>query len=206
MTGAPKLDRRYEWARLAAALSADSRNHEVRSSDVLRVLRHQLRTLNTNKAVTTPPDLWSVRAKEVFDDHTARDERVPPNGFDESLHCDHIYALRVGDLNRYESIDDWLGEIPRFTAVVVVTARENYRLARAERKEWDGPLKYKPANVRLVSLAAVRGLFPAHPGDRGKPLTMYDLAGRTRQIQVRAAPVPVMRGFCANRSHSDGSD
>jgi hypothetical protein len=172
MTGPPKIDRRYEWARLAAALSMDCRNCEVRTSDVLRVLRHQLRTLNTNKASTTPSDLWSVRAKEVFDDHTARGERVPPNGFAESLHCDHVYGVRLGDLDRYESIDDWLGAVPRFTAVVVVTARENYRLQRVERKGWDGPLKYEPANVPLVNVAAVRRLFPAHPGAGGKPITM----------------------------------
>jgi hypothetical protein len=122
------------------------------------MLRHHLRTMNTNRALTVPRDLWSVRAAQVVQEWEARAEPIPKNGYSEALHCDHVYGLRDDAFARLVTYDDWLHEADRLSKVVVVTAQENYRLQKVERHGEDGPSKYATAEVALVDPAAVTRL------------------------------------------------
>lgn len=146
-----RLDRLQRFAMLANALAEDYRAGEVLAADALRVLRHQLRKMNTNKALGVPRDLWSVRAAEVQAEHAARGEAVPKNAFDEALHCDHINTLVRADLDHLSTVEEWQDALPRLTAVVVLTARENHSLQKFERAGLNGPEKYAQANIALVS-------------------------------------------------------
>jgi hypothetical protein len=47
------------------------------------------------------------------------------------------------------SVDAWVIELRRLSAVAVVTARENYRLMSAEKQNVWGPAKYEAAGVAL---------------------------------------------------------
>lgn len=152
--------RKENFARLASVLSSAARAGEVRYEDAGRVLRHELRRMNTRAATSVPPELWSAAAKAA---HEKYEGRVPPNGSPESLHCDHAFSIVSDTLKRLDGVDAWLRELSTLMEVVVVTADENYALQRVEREhshasEPVGVRKYELASVPLVDPAAVARL------------------------------------------------
>lgn len=153
-------ERKENFAKLASVLSSGARAGQVRYEDAGRVLRHELRRMNTRAAKSVPPDLWSAAAKAALEKYEGD---VPPNGSTESLHCDHAFPIVRDTLKRLDGVDAWLGALPTLMEVVVVTAKENYALQRVEREHTDaqeplGVRKYELAKVTLVNPAAVARL------------------------------------------------
>lgn len=147
---APKHRR---FAELGAVLARAVAAGEVEATYALRVLRHQLRTMNVNNALRAP--LRSTGAQAVIDRYAAAGEAVPKNGSPDALHSDHTHPLTVADLERLQTVEQWIAELPRLTEVVCLTAAENYSLERVERDGHTGPAKYQVAGITLI---------PATPG------------------------------------------
>jgi hypothetical protein len=148
----PADDHHTRLAQIGCALSQAVTRRDVHDSDALRVLRHELRRLNTNQALKAR---WrSEGAQHVIDKHELAGTEIPKNSSDEALHCDHVFPLTVGDLHHLQTVDDWRTDLPRLTTVVCVTAAENYRLEQVERKGVAGWDKYPLAGVDLVDLEA----------------------------------------------------
>ena len=137
-------------AQLAHVLASAVRNDECDARDVLRVLRHELRRLNTRGAERAPQR--SEAAQAVIDKYG--DDR-PRNGSSEALHSDHVYGLSLDQLENVMSVKAWVTELVKLQEVVCVTAEENYRLMRVEKEGTWGPEKYDAAGIRLVAPADV---------------------------------------------------
>lgn len=137
-----KADKVQRFAELAAALAGAARRGEVRDVDALRVLRHELRRMNVNKAASIP--VRSVAAAASVIRHNGK---PPKNGSGDALHCDHVYRLMKVDLDSWITVGDWLGRMDRFMEVVCVTADENYKIETFERQGASGFEKYELANV-----------------------------------------------------------
>lgn len=145
------LPKHRRFAELGAVLARAVNDGELEPTHALRVLRHQLRIMNTNSALKAP--LRSELAQKVIDSHAAADTLVPKNGSPDALHCDHVHPLTVDDLRRLTTPERWLEEIPQLTEVVCVTAAENYSLQPHEAagvKGWD---KYRAAAIVLREVA-----------------------------------------------------
>lgn len=124
---------------------------DLEANHALRVLRHELRKMNVNSALKAV--MRSHGAQAVIDRYAAEGQPVPKNSSADALHCDHVNALRDGDLGRLQSPEAWLAELPRYKEVACVTAAENYRLEKIERHGVDGWGKYALAGIVLRNVA-----------------------------------------------------
>lgn len=145
MTSLGSRDERF--AALAAVLARAAAG-DVAVTDAGRVLRHELRRRNTNRALRAPRR--SVAAQMVIQRYAAEDQRPPANGSPDALHCDHVFPLTDLDLTTLTTQDAWLARLTELDLVVCVTAAENYRLEQYERSGADGWSKYPAAGVELV--------------------------------------------------------
>ena len=135
-------------AQVAHVLARAVREHEAAAVDVLRILRHELRRLNTGNKLTVPTR--SVEAQAVVDKYSDLGEEIPNNNSDEALHADHVWPITEQHLRGITSVEGWTSELQRVATVVCVTARENYRLMVIE-KTTQGPEKYALAGVTFTS-------------------------------------------------------
>lgn len=143
----PPTAKELRAARLAHVLAAAVRAHECEAADVLRVLRHELRRLNTRGAEKA--SRRSVEAQRVLDTHGA--DR-PRNGSPDALHADHVWGLAESQLRELVTTEQWLAELRRLEEVVCVTAKENYRLMALERAGIWGDEKYRQAGIDLMEV------------------------------------------------------
>jgi len=148
MPPAVATDRELRAAQLAHVLARAARNDEVAATDVLRLLRHELRRLNTGNKLKIPTR--SADAQAVIDKCAAAGETVPNNNSDDALHADHVWPITERHLKEVTAIDAWIVELKILATVVCVTARENYRLIRVE-KTTPGPEKYAIAGVAFTT-------------------------------------------------------
>lgn len=112
-----------------------------------RIIRHELRRRNTNRAQTIATR--STEAQRVIDAYGAA--HVPKNASSDALHADHVYSLTEDDLHRNDTLELWLAAMDRLRTVVCVTAAENYRLETYERRGITGPAKYAAAGITFTS-------------------------------------------------------
>jgi hypothetical protein len=148
---------------LATVLARAVREGDLRATDVLRVLRHELRRRNTNKKTTLA--VRSTGAQEVIDRYARNGLPVPKNGSLDALHADHVYALTSDDLANHHSVDEWLSELSPLREVVCVTAAENYRLEVLERAGAAGWGKYAEAGITFVEPDARTPIAPMAQAD-----------------------------------------
>jgi hypothetical protein len=134
-------------AQVAHVLARGVRDGEVNPADALRILKHELRRLNTNSWRRL--EVRSHGAQASIDKYAPN--RPPPNGSDDSLHADHVYPLTRGLLHEVTTVEGWAGELRRLAAVVYVTAKENYTLQQIERQGTHGPEKYAKAGVTFAT-------------------------------------------------------
>lgn len=132
-------------AELAAVLADAVRAGRLQAADALRVIRHEMRRRNTNRKATLP--YRSAGAQAVIDEYAARGEVPPKNGSDDALHADHVYEFGVDQLLQTVTVDDWHQVLTSARTVVVVTARENYKLEVLENSGLRGPKKYEAAGI-----------------------------------------------------------
>lgn len=160
---------------MAHVLARAARNDEVAAADVLRVLRHELRRLNTGNKLKVPTR--SVEAQAVIDRYTAAGEKVPNNNSDDALHADHVWPITERHLKEVTTAA-WDAELRLLATVVCVTARENYRLIRVE-KTTPGPEKYAITGVRFTTADVPWAAMSGDPR--------------------RSTPLPLPRGTSARR-------
>lgn len=135
-------------ARLATVLSRGVREGDLDAADALRVLRHELRRINTGRAEAASKR--SVKAQAVIDKYADDPKRRPRNGSPEALHSDHVYALTMHELDRLYTVEEWVRELERLREVVCVTAAENYTLMKVENGGTWGYPKYDAAEIVLI--------------------------------------------------------
>ncbi len=87
----PLTTRDERFAALAAALARAANVGEVAVADAMRVICHELRRRNTNKALLAP--YRSEAAQEVIDRFEASGKRRPRNDSPDALNCDHVFRL-----------------------------------------------------------------------------------------------------------------
>ncbi len=150
MSSTAPTDRELRAAKVANVLARGVRETEVVPADALRILRHELRRRNTNRAIKMP--LRSKEAQRVIDEYGT--PGPPKNGSDDALHADHLWPLTEGTLQTTTSVEAWVDELRRLSQVAVVTARENYRLMSAEKQNLWGFAKYEAAGVELLEIEA----------------------------------------------------
>lgn len=133
---------------MAHALARAVRDEEVHAVDATRIIRHQLRLLNTNKkaAILTR----SVGAQAVIDRYTQSGEPIPKDSSDDALHADHVFPLTQEALYEVTTLEGWIEELRRLSMVVCLTAKENYTLEQVERTV-TGPEKHKIAGLRFTT-------------------------------------------------------
>jgi hypothetical protein len=134
-------------ARVAHVLARAVREGEVDPVDASRILKHELRTRNTNKSHKLP--VRSVGAQASIEKYAP--ERPPPNGSPDSLHADHVYPFSTGLFGTVTDVDGWLRELAQLATVVCVTATENYALEQVEKAGAYGPEKYALAGVDFAT-------------------------------------------------------
>jgi hypothetical protein len=135
-------------AQVAHVLARAVREDEAAAADVLRILRHELRRLNTGNKLKIPTR--SVEAQAVIDRFTAAGEHVPNNNSGDALHADHVWPITERHLEELTTVNAWVVELKHVATVVCITARENYRLMRIE-KTTPGPGKYAVAGVAFTT-------------------------------------------------------
>jgi len=145
----PPTDRALRAASVAYVLARGVREGELVVADVLRILRHELRRLNTNRKDKLR--VRSLRAQEVIDHYAKVGEPVPKNSSDDALHADHVYPLTADAVAAIRTVDGWLTELKRVGAVVCLTAKENYELEKIELTGMTGPEKYVAAGIKFTS-------------------------------------------------------
>lgn len=148
MLGQEPTERERRAAKIAHVLSHAVRSGDAEASDVLRILRHELRRLNTGTKPSIP--VRSLAAQRVIQDYAVRGEDVPNNNSADALHADHVWRLTAEHLDATASVGEWIDLLRRLATVVCVTARENYALIRVERMT-DGPAKYALAGVTFTT-------------------------------------------------------
>ena len=134
-------------AKVAHVLARGVRNDEVNPIDASRILKHELRRLNTNKSHTL--EVRSQGAQASIEKHAP--ERPPPNGSEDSLHADHVYSFTANLLHTVTTVEAWVSELRRLATVVCVTAKENYALEQVEKAGAQGPGKYAIAGVTFTT-------------------------------------------------------
>jgi hypothetical protein len=134
-------------AQVAHTLARAVRDGEVNSIDASRILKHELRRLNTNKSHLLP--VRSSGAQASIEKYAPA--RPPRNDSGDALHADHVYPFRPTLLYEITSLEGWVQELRRLATVVCVTAKENYALEQIEKTGEHGPKKYAAAGVRFVT-------------------------------------------------------
>jgi hypothetical protein len=134
-------------AQVAHVLARAVREDEVASTDALRILKHELRRLNTNKSHMLP--VRSHGAQASIDKYAP--QRPPRNDSDDALHADHVYPFSADRLWTVTTVDGWLTESRQLATVVCVTAKENYVLEQVEKAGTHGPPKYAAAGVTFAT-------------------------------------------------------
>jgi len=152
MVDRERMNRRKRLPALCDVLAEAYRQGRLEATDVLRVLGHERRTLNTNTTLDLP--VRSTGAQKVIDDYAARKELVPKNGSPDALHADHVHRLTETQLRTLTTEAAWQEAMEALLAVVCVTAGENYRLERHEKEGANGWAKYTKAGVELFDVAA----------------------------------------------------
>lgn len=144
-------DRELRDAALAAVLAEAVRGGRLLPTDALRVIKHEMRSRNTNRKERLPHR--SVAAQQVIEDCAALGVPVPKNDSLDALHADHVYEFGPTQLAAAVTVDQWLVALKRARTVVVVTARENYELEQLERAGVVGPQKYVQAGIEWAGEA-----------------------------------------------------
>lgn len=139
--------KQMQAAQVAHVLARAVRDGEVRSVDVLRILRHELRRRNTNRKLTIPTRSRGAEAAIA----KYAPGPVPKNDSDDALHADHVYPLTETLLREVTSLDAWTVELARLDTVVCVTAKENYALEIIEKAGTTGPEKYDQAGIEFTT-------------------------------------------------------
>ena len=134
-------------AQVAHTLARAVRSDEVNPIDASRILKHELRRLNTNRSQRL--EIRSHRAQASIDKYAP--DRPLPNGSDDALHSDHVYPFTTDLLYEAMTVADWVAELQRLATVVCVTARENYTLEQIEKTGSRGPEKYAAADVTFTT-------------------------------------------------------
>lgn len=149
MTSLRTKDERF--AALAAALSRAAAAGDIAATDAIRVIKHELRRRNTNRAMHAP--YRSHAAQDVIDRYAAQGQS--PHKYDslEALHSDHLHALTEKQLLDLTTQEAWLTRLADLSAVVCVTAAENYALEQVERAGVDGWDKYSRAGIEVLERA-----------------------------------------------------
>jgi hypothetical protein len=142
-----RTDRELRDAQVAHVLARGVRDGELVAADALRILRHELRRRNTNRAEQI--EIRSTEAQRVIDLYGATN--VPKNDSPDALHADHVYSLTEHDLSRNDTVERWRCAMLRLQTVVCVTAAENYRLEAVELRGVTGPDKYAAAGVKFAT-------------------------------------------------------
>ena len=140
-------DRDVRAAQVAHVLARAVRDKDVAAADALRILRHEMRRRNTNHALSIV--VRSTEAERVIEKYGAAE--LPKNASPDALHADHVYPLTEDDLQRNDSVEQWIGAMERLRTVVCVTAAENYRLEKCELDGVTGPRKYAEAGVTFTT-------------------------------------------------------
>jgi hypothetical protein len=134
-------------AQVAHALARAVREDAVNPTDASRILRHELRQLNTNRSHKL--EVRSHGAQASIEKYAP--ERPPRNSSDDALHADHVYRFASDLLYEVTTLEAWVGELRRLATVVCVTAKENYALEQLEQAGAHGPEKYAAAGVTFAT-------------------------------------------------------
>lgn len=134
-------------AQVAHVVARAVRGDEVHPVDALRILKHELRRLNTNRSHRIA--LRSSGAQACVEKYAP--DRPPRNDSDDALHADHVYPFTTDLLYEVRSVETWVVELRRLATVVCVTALENYALERVEKDGVTGPDKYAAAGITFTS-------------------------------------------------------
>src|SRR4051794_36096856 len=94
-------DRDRRAAAIAAALARGVQAGDVVPADARRVIMHELRRRNTNRAHQLPHR--SVEAQQVIDKYRELGTKPPKNDSLEALHADHVYAFDPDTLSALSS-------------------------------------------------------------------------------------------------------
>ena len=108
----------------------------------------ELRRRNTNRALKAA-ETRSAEAQRVVEQYG--EANVPKNASLDALHADHVYPLTEAELHQNDTLERWIGDMPRLQMVVCVTADENYRLEACEKRGVTGPRKYAQAGVTFTT-------------------------------------------------------
>lgn len=179
-------ERELRAAKVACVLAGAVRAGEVAAPDALRILRHELRRLNTGKAETIL--VRSTEAQRVIDHYAAIGENRPKNGSGDALHADHVWPLTVDHLHSVATVEDWVATLRHLATVVCVTADENYTLMKVE-KTHQGPEKYALAQVAFTT-----DNLPWDVGEESQPRAAPNPPARSRPRAAgsrEADPVPL---------------
>jgi hypothetical protein len=134
-------------AQVAHALARAVRSNAVHPIDASRILKHELRRLNTNRSHKIA--VRSSGAQASIDKYAP--ERPPRNDSEDALHADHVYPFTTDVLYEVKTVEAWILELRRLATVVCVTANENYALEQVEKAGLRGPDKYEAAEVTFAS-------------------------------------------------------
>ncbi len=134
-------------AQIAHVLARAVRDGEVNPVDAARILKHELRRLNTNRSHKL--QIRSRGAQSSIEKYAP--ERPPRNDSDDALHADHVYPFKPELFYEVVRLDAWLSELRRLATVVCVTEQENYALELVEKAGTEGPEKYAKAGVEFVT-------------------------------------------------------
>jgi hypothetical protein len=163
-------DEDVRWAKLATVLAEAARTGHVDPQDARATLVHALRVRQNGAKLTIQPR--SIGAQASIDKYAP--ELPPPNGSEDSLHADHVYAFpHVGPklaefLNQVTTVEAWLHQLRRLDQVVCLTAAENEIVRRVEH-DVIGPEKYARAGIAFTG--ATPWSDPATVPSRAEPLS-----------------------------------
>lgn len=143
-----KITRRTRQAQIASVLAAAWRAGDIEAEDALRIIRHDLRRLQTNKKLEIPRR--SRQAHKVIRKYALEKEQPPKNGSSDALHADHLHPVTTKHLKSLKTVQQWTRALSQLEEVVCVTAAENYRLEQIERAGITGLEKYAKAKIRFV--------------------------------------------------------
>jgi hypothetical protein len=140
-------DKEIRAAQVAHALASAVREGDVNAVEAARVLKHELRRLNTNRSHKLA--VRSAGAQASIEKYAP--ERPPRNDSADALHADHVYPFTSSLLYEVTTLRGWVRELRRLAMVVCVTARENYALEQVESAGERGPGKYAAAGITFVT-------------------------------------------------------
>jgi hypothetical protein len=145
-------------AAVAAVLAEGVRENKIPWTEAARLIRADLRRLQTNKKQSIP--VRSVAAQQVIKEAERLGETPPKNGSADALHADHVFPLTEFDIKGTITPHDWLTLLTERGQVVCVTAKENYELEQVERSGVNGWAKYEAAGIQLVDSVTGQPIAP----------------------------------------------